>query len=239
VSRPTTSSERAAGGADVPRALRVLYCVPGAWTDEWYDDPGAWWQWCCAFLGWTTDEWRAFYARWRSGSDSVRERLSRQWGLVFFDWRRVPGGSVRGSSRAAAGAIAADLAALPPEADVTLLGHSKGGSALKHLLAEPREWTGARPARAIFVDAPVDWLREWCGRLMGLGITRCVLPSGLDVPLATVNNWLDPSGGRMRGVRNYQTFVWQDYLNPYPPHGLKGFLAERVLRDLGAVASSQ
>ena len=29
--------------------------------------------------------------------------------------------------------------------------------------------------------------------------------------------------------------VWQDYLNPYPPHGMKGFLAERVLRDVGAL----
>ncbi len=214
---------------------RVLYCVPGSWTDEWFDNPAAWWQWCCAFLGWSGDEWRAFYARWRSGSDNVRDRLSRETGLRFFDWRRVPGGSFRGSARAAADLIAADLAAFAPGADVTLLGHSKGGSALKHLLAEPREWPAAWPARAIFVDAPVDWLREWCGRLMGLGIARCALPAGGDVQLATINNWLDPSGGRMRGVRNYQTFVWQDYLNPYPPHGLKGFLAERVLSDLGAL----
>jgi hypothetical protein len=222
-------------------AGRVLYGIPGAWTDAWYDDPGAWWQWCCVFLGWSADEWRSFYARWRSGSDGVRERLSKQTGLWFFDWQRVPGGSIRGSDRAAADLIAQDLAQLPADADVTLVGHSKGGNALKHLLAVPREWRGAKPARAIFVDAPVDWLREVCSGLMGLGIARCALRiegqrgTAGEVQLATVNNWLDPSGGRLRGVRNYQTFVWQDYLNPYPPHGMKGFLAERVLRDLGAL----
>jgi len=166
-----------------------------------------------------------------------------QTGLRFFDWQQVAGGSIKGSARAAAAVIAADLAELPADADVTLLGHSKGGSAIKMLLAGP--WTapaagvdaaGARPARAILVDAPVDWLRETASRWMGLGIERCLLSSAdCPIPVVTVNNWLDPSGGRLRGVRNYQTFVWQDFLNPYPPHGMKGFLAEQVLRELGAL----
>ncbi|MGH2350140.1 MAG: hypothetical protein ACRDI2_13905 [Chloroflexota bacterium] len=250
------------------RARRVLYCVPGAWTDAWYDDPSAWWQWCCAFLGWTAEQWQAFYRRWRTASDRGRETMMDSTGLRFFDWQRVPGGSIRGSARAAAALMADDLARLPADFDVTLLGHSKGGSAIKHLLsagsdngqgagdvvpsAEGELETvgyelpsadgematagreGAKPARAILVDAPVDWLRETAGRLMGLGIEPCPFPAACGVPCVTVNNWLDPSGGRLRGMRNYQTFVWQDYLNPYPPHGMKGFLAERVLRDLGA-----
>jgi hypothetical protein len=121
---------------------------------------------------------------------------------------------------------------------VTLLGHSKGGTAVKHLLAQPRDWPGARPARAIFVDAPLDRLRELVGSWMGLKIEACRLDGTCGVPLATINNWLDPSGGRLKGVRNYQTFVWQDYLYPYPPHGMKGFLARRVLTDLGALPSA-
>jgi hypothetical protein len=219
--------------------MRVLYCVPGAWTDPWYDDPGAWWQWCCAFKGWSGDQWRAFYDRWRTAPERKRQQMMEATGLRFFDWQRVPGGSIRGPARVAAGLIAADLAALPPAADVTLLGHSKGGNALKELLVREREWPGARPARVIFVDAPVDWLREAASWLFRLGVAPCRLSQRVcDVPLATVNNWLDPSGGRLRGARNYQTFVWQDYLNPYPPHGMKGFLAERVLRDLGALPAT-
>jgi hypothetical protein len=221
-------------------ANRVFYCVSGAWTDEWYDDPVAWWQWCCAFRGWTPEEWGAFYTRWRSASDRVRERMMDETGLRFFEWSRVPGGSIRGSTRVAASAIAEDLARIPAEADVTLIGHSKGGQAVKHVLAqvhlEPP--SHPHPSRAVLVDAPLDWLRETAGRVMGLGIDRCRF-SGQEsrVPCVTINNWLDPSGGRLAGQRNYQTFVWQDYITPYPPHGLKGFLAERVLRDLGVVGS--
>jgi hypothetical protein len=218
------------------QATRVMYCVPGAWTDAWYDNPAAWWQWCSAFLGWSSDQWQAFYRRWLTAPESKRRQMMDATGLHFFDWRRVPGGSTRGSARAAAELIAHDLAQIPATADMTLIGHSKGGSALKHLLAVDREWPGARPSRAIFVDAPVDWLREVCGGLMRLGIERCRLSAtGCTIPMATVNNWLDPSGGRLEGVPNYQTFIWQDYLNPYPPHGMKGFLAERVLGDLGAL----
>ena len=217
---------------------RILSCIPGAWTDEWWDNPGAWWQWCTVFKSWSADQWRAFYDRWRTAPDTKRRELSESTGLWFFDWRRVDGGSLWGSSRAASEAIARDLAALPTDADVTLLGHSKGGTAVKHLLAQPRDWPGARPARAIFVDAPLDRLRELVGSWMGLKIEACRLDGTCDVPLATINNWLDPSGGRLKGVRNYQTFVWQDYLQPYPPHGMKGFLARRVLTDLGALPSA-
>jgi hypothetical protein len=225
----------AEAAAGPPPAARVLYCVPGAWTDAWYDDPAAWWQWCCAFLGWSPAEWQAFYQRWRSASERRRQQLMDTTGLRFFDWQRVPGGSIKGSARAAAGLIAQDLGRLPPDADVTLLGHSKGGNAIKWLLAAPRDWgAGAKPARAILIDAPVDWLRETVCRWLGLGVERCRLSArDCPIPIVTVNNWLDPSGGRLRGARNYQTLVWQDYLYPYPPHGLKGFLAQRVLRDLG------
>ena len=213
-------------------AERLLYCVSGAWTDAWYDDPGAWWQWCCAFKGWTPEEWRAFAGRWYSGSRTVREGMMASSGLIFFDWARVPGGSIKGSTRAAAEAIAADLGTLPAGADVTLLGHSKGGQAAKHILARDLP----QPSRAVLIDAPLDWLRERAARLMGLGVDPCRLPAGAcRIPCVTINNWLDPSGGRLRGLPNYQTMVWQDYLNPYPPHGMKGFLAERVLRDVGAL----
>ena len=216
---------------------RVLYCVPGAWTDEWFDNPSAWWQWACAFKGWSGEDWRAFYQRWRTASETKRRELMTENGLYFFDWRRLPGGSLWASARAAAALIAEDLAALPPETDLTLIGHSKGGNALKHLLARGTPETGAKPACAIFVDAPIDRLRELGGVLMRLKTEPCALDGSCGVPMATVNNWLDPSGGRLRGVPNYQTFIWQDYLHPYPPHGMKGFLAERVLRDLGALPS--
>ena len=215
-----------------PPAPRALYCVPGAWTDARSDDPAAWWQWCCAFAGWGPEEWAAFYGRWRSGSAAVRERLSDASGLRFFDWTRVPGGSTRGSTRVAAERIAEELKGLPAGADVTLIGHSKGGHAVKHVLAMGLP----QPSRAVLVDAPLDWLRETVGRAVGLGLDRVRFASReCRVPCVTVNNWLDPSGGRLAGLRNYQTLVWQDYLNPYPPHGMKGFLAERVLRDLGAL----
>ena len=43
-------------------------------------------------------------------------------------------------------------------------------------------------------------------------------------------------------IKAYQTLlgggnqsIWQDYLTPYPPHGMKGRLATRVFRDLGAL----
>jgi hypothetical protein len=218
--------------------MRVLYCVPGAWTEAWYDDPAAWWEWCCAFLGWTVEQWQAFYGRWRTAPERVRQRLMRATGLRFFDWQRVPGGSIKGSIHDAARLIAEDLAELPAEVDVTLLGHSKGGNAIKVLLANPDLLPagGAKPARAILVDAPVDWLREIVSKWMGFGIERCRF-HGRDcaVPVVTVNNCLDPSGGRLRGARNYQTWIWQDYLNPYPPHGMKGRLAQRVLADLDAL----
>jgi len=218
---------------------RILYAIAGAWTDEWWDNPGAWWQWCRAFKSWSAEEWRAFHTRWRTAPERKRRQLMEQTGLWFFDWRRVPGGSLWGSSRAAAELIRQDLDQLPPDSDVTLLGHSKGGHAIKHLLSSTRQWSGARPARAIFVDAPLDRLREWASRLMRLNTESCRLDAATcPIPLATVNNWLDPSGGRLKGVPNYQTFVWQDYLVPYPPHGMKGFLAERVLRDLGALPSA-
>ena len=211
---------------------RVLYCIPGAWTDEWFDNPNAWWQWVCAFQRWSGEQWLAFYQRWRTASDTKRRSLMDENGLYFFDWRRLAGGSLWASSRAAAALIEQDLAQLPAGADVTLIGHSKGGSALKHLLAR-----GATPTRAIFVDAPLDRLRELAGVLLRLKTEPCSLDGSCGVPMATINNWLDPSGGRLRGVRNYQTFIWQDHLYPYPPHGMKGFLAERVLRDLGALPS--
>jgi hypothetical protein len=220
----------------VVRARRILYCIPGSWTDAWYDDPSAWWQWACVFLGWSVEAWRAFYGRWRTAPESKREQMSAESGLRFFNWELVPGGSIRGTVREAAEVLAADLGKLPQDADLTLIGHSKGGNVIKYLLSVPREWQGAKPARAIMVDAPVDWLRESVSWLMRVGIGPCRWPAaGCGVPVVTVNNWLDPSGGRLPGVPNYQTFVWQDYLNPYPPHGMKGFLAERVLRDLGAL----
>src|SRR5919199_72661 len=109
-------------GEESPRVsvsprLRVLYCVPGAWTEAWYDDPAAWWQWCCAFLGWPVEQWHAFYTRWRTAPEHVRWRLMDATGLRFFDWQRVPGGSIKGSIRDAAALMAQDLAQLPAGAD--------------------------------------------------------------------------------------------------------------------------
>ena len=221
---------------------RILYCVPGAWTDFWYDDPNAWWQWVCAYKRWSGEEWLAFYRRWRTAPEPKRQAMSAEHGLYFFDWRRLPGGSLWASSRAAADLIAQDLASLSPAADVTLVGHSKGGHTLKHVLARftTGDWPGgATPARAIMIDSPLDRLRELAASLIGLKTEPCALDASCGVPLATINNWLDPSGGRLRGVRNYQTLIWQDYLYPYPPHGMKGFLAERVLRDVGALPSAR
>jgi hypothetical protein len=228
----TNDGQAPTGSEQAPGATRILYCVSGVWTDAWYDDPGAWWQWCCAFRPWTTEQWISFATRWHSASRAWRERLMVEHGLYFFDWSRVPGGSIRGSARAAGAAIEADLANMPHGTDVTLLGHSKGGNAVKHLLGSG----GALPSRAVLIDAPLDWLRETASRLMGLGIEPCRLTAAeCPVPCVTINNWLDPSGGRLPGLRNYQTLVWQDYLNPYPPHGMKGFLAPRVLQDIGAL----
>ncbi|NCV20583.1 MAG: hypothetical protein EBV45_01320, partial [Chloroflexi bacterium] len=53
----------------------------------------------------------------------------------------------------------------------------------------------------------------------------------------TINNWYDPSGGRLAGVPNYQVRTWNDNFHPWPPHGMKSGLARRVLGDLGAMPS--
>ena len=64
------------------------------------------------------------------------------------------------------------------------------------------------------------------------------LPALLYVRVATINNWFDPSGGRLAGVPNYQVRLWNDNFVPWPPHGMKSALARRVLSDLGAVENA-
>jgi hypothetical protein len=79
-------------------------------------------------------------------------------------------------------------------------------------------------------------LREIACAVVGLGIRPIGwhgVPDGVRV--ATVNNWYDPSGGRLRGVPNYQVRLWNDNFLPWPPHGLKSSLAQHVLADLGAL----
>jgi len=178
----------------------------------------------------------------------------RSSGVRFVDWRQVPGGSTFGTVDAAAALLQGHLDELPPGTDVTLIGHSKGGNVIKRYLTEligARHAYGMQAAggseptnhspratnvRAVMICAPVDLVREATCAALGLGIRPTRWPGVPDgAQVATVNNWLDPSGGRLHGVRNYQVRVWNDHFVPWPPHGMKSFLARRVLTDLGAI----
>ncbi|MFM7196912.1 MAG: hypothetical protein ACKO2D_03385 [Chloroflexota bacterium] len=236
---------------DVPRAC---IAIPGVWTDHWFDAPDAWWAWACAWAGWTVDDWRTFRADWDRSGRTGREALMRSSGVRFLDWRQVPGGSMFGKVDAAAAVLKGHLDELPPGTDVTLIGHSKGGNVIKRYLTGlpgARHTHGMQPAgdpelanlplrttsvRAVMICAPVDLVREIACAALGFGIRPTRWPGVPDsARVATVNNWLDPSGGRLHGVRNYQVRVWNDHFVPWPPHGMKSFLARRVLTDLGAI----
>ena len=227
-------SRLAVQGAPPPR--RNLVLVSGVMTDHWFEWPDAWREWINAFHGWAEEEWEAFWSTWRRDgiTDDERRRLMQACGLLFFDWRAVPGGSIRGSVRAAQALLYEQMRGLH---NITLIGHSRGGNVIKYLLTAGHDWVEVeKPRHAIFIDAPIDWLREVCGWLLGTGIGPCRLcPEEVGVTCVTINNWLDPIGGRIRGARNYQTCIWNDYMRPYPPHGMKGRLARRVLADLGAL----
>lgn len=223
---------------------RVLYAISGVWTDAWYDAPDAWWAWVTAFHGWTLDDWHRFRAAWGQSGQSRRENLATTSGVFFFDWQRLPGGSIRAHVDDAVALVRADLLALPPGTAVTLIGHSKGGSVIKRLLVADGlaraqsgidPWAGhATPAHAILISAPIDPLRELLCQAFGFGIRRVQWPSPPPpLPCVTINNWYDPSGGRLPGVPNYQVRIWNDNFVPWPPHGMKSFLARRVLADLG------
>lgn len=225
---------------------RALVAIPGVWTDEWFDNPDAWWAWACAWAGWSSEDWLRFRAAWDRSGVGRREALALATGIRFLDWRRVPGGSIRGRVDAAVALLVADLRAMPIGTPVTLIGHSKGGNVIKHLLAADRRsreaglhpvWEGGgAPAHAVIVCAPVDPVREVACAAMGLGVRPVRWPGGTPaIPMATVNNWYDPSGGRLAGVPNYQVRRWNDHFVPWPPHGMKSFLARRVLGDLGAL----
>jgi len=229
-------------------SARVLYAIPGIWTDSWFDAPDAWWAWVCAFAGWSMDDWHRFRSRWTTAGSDARRLLSIETGITFFDWRRLPGGSTFASVDRAVATVAADLRHMNPGTSVTLIGHSKGGSVIKHLLIAahratesdlPVPWDGGATLRhGICIDAPLDLIRE-AGSIM-FGIRPRIWPAsrpGVPVACATINNWYDPSGGRLAGVPNYQVRTWNDNFHPWPPHGMKSGLARRVLGDLGAVPS--
>ncbi len=240
-------------GQGVPRsapatrvATRVLYAIPGIWTDTWFDAPDAWWAWACAFAGWSVDDWHRFRSSWSTAGSDARDLISAETGMRFFDWRRLPGGSSFASVDSAVAMVIADLRNMVPGTSVTLIGHSKGGSVIKHLLIAahratkadlPVPWDGGATLRhGICIDAPLDLIRE-VGCIM-LGIRPRIWPAsrpGVPVTCATINNWYDPSGGRLAGVPNYQVRTWNDNFHPWPPHGMKSSLAHRVLGDLGAL----
>lgn len=249
---PTPRREVAAGNP--PRAI---IAIPGVWTDAWFDAPDAWWAWVCVWAGWSLDDWRHFRARWGVSGATERQAITRATGIHFLDWRRVPGGSIRGTVDGALALLTHHLCDLPPGADVTLVGHSKGGNVIKRYLVQVADAdrandrsddrlpsTGRRSpepirVRAAMICAPVDPLREIACAALGLGIRPSRwsgVPRGVRV--ATINNWFDPSGGRLRGVPNYQVRLWNDNFVPWPPHGMKSAMARRVLSDLGAVPNA-
>ena len=225
---------------------RVLYAIPGIWTDTWFDAPDAWWAWACAFAGWSIDDWHRFRSRWITAGSDARRLLSTETGIRFFDWRQLQGGSTFASVDKAVATVVADLRNMAPGTSVTLIGHSKGGSVIKHLLIAahrateaglPLPWDGgATLHHGICIDAPLDLIRE-VGSIM-FGIRPRFWPAsrpGVPVTCATINNWYDPSGGRLAGVPNYQVRTWNDNFHPWPPHGMKSGLARRVLSELGAL----
>ena len=249
---PSPRREVAAGNP--PRAI---IAIPGVWTDAWFDAPDAWWAWVCVWAGWSLDDWRHFRARWGVSGATERQAITRATGIHFLDWRRVPGGSIRGTVDGALALLTHHLCDLPPGADVTLVGHSKGGNVIKRYLVQiadadrandrsddrlPSTGRGSPEpirVRAAMICAPVDPLREIACAALGLGIRPSRwsgVPRGVRV--ATINNWFDPSGGRLRGVPNYQVRLWNDNFVPWPPHGMKSAMARRVLSDLGAVPNA-
>ena len=241
-----TARDEGQGASRSGPATRILYAIPGIWTDTWFDAPDAWWAWVCAFAGWSLDDWHRFRSQWRTAGPDARHLLSTEAGICFFDWRRIQGGSTFASVDKAVAMVCADLREMTRGTSVTLIGHSKGGSVIKHLLiaahrateaSQPLPWDGGATLRhAICIDAPLDLIRE-VGSVM-LGIRPRIWPAsrpGVPVTCATINNWYDPSGGRLAGVPNYQVRTWNDNFHPWPPHGMKSGLARRVLGDLGAL----
>ena len=216
----------------------TIYCIAGIWTDTWWDNPVAWKSWACAFHGWSEAEWQQFATLWARtqqlaphDADRARSALMAAYRVYFYNWQRTPGGSTHGDVRHAARQVRADLQTLR---NVVLVGHSKGGAVIKYLLRADWPWgAGTRPLGAIFVDVPLDPLREVVGAVFRWGIRptlRWQPPS--DVSCLTINNWLDLSGGRLRGVENIQVWLWNDNLQPYPPHGMKSRQAPEALRRL-------
>ncbi len=233
-------------GSPVPwRRTAILYCVAGIWTDDWWGNPAAWQSWACAFHDWGEAEWQQFAALWAwarrlapRDADRVRAALMAAYRVYFYNWRRTPGGSTHGDVRQAAWHVRSDLQTLR---NVVLVGHSKGGAVIKHLLGADWPWgAGTRPLGVIFLDAPLDLLRELVGAALrwGLRPTPRWRPPA-DVPCLTINNWLDLSGGRLRGVENIQVWLWNDYLQPYPPHGMKSRQAPEAIRCLRALIHAQ
>ena len=237
-------SETAGSLATWPDAA-IIYCIAGIWTDTWWDNPVAWKSWVCAFHGWSEAEWQQFATLWARtqqlappAADRARSALMATYRVYFYNWRRTPGGSTHGDVRHAARQVRADLQTLR---NVVLVGHSKGGAVIKYLLGADWPWdAGTRPLGAIFVDAPLDPLRELVGAAFRWGLhptLRWQAPA--DVPCLTINNWLDTSGGRLRGVENIQVWLWNDNLQPYPPHGMKSRQAPEALRRLRALIDVQ
>ena len=220
------------------RHATIIYCIAGIWTDAWWDNIAAWRSWACAFHGWSETEWQRFLAQWtwtqrlgQRDAERTRSALMAAYRVYFYNWRRIPGGSTHGDVRQAALQVRSDLQMLR---NVVLVGHSKGGAVVKYLLGADWPWGAeTRPLGAIFVDAPLDLLREMVGAAFRWGLRpslRWRPPA--DVPCLTINNWLDFSGGRLRGVENVQVSLWNDYMTPYPPHGMKSRQAAAAIRRL-------
>ena len=152
----------------------IIYCIAGIWTDTWWDNPVAWKSWVCAFHGWSEAEWQQFATLWAQtqqlappAAERARSALMATYRVYFYNWRRTPGGSTHGDVRHAARQVRADLQTLR---NVVLVGHSKGGAVIKYLLGADWPWdAGTRPLGAIFVDAPLDPLRELVGSGLPVG----------------------------------------------------------------------
>ena len=237
--RPTSSLAPWPGAA-------TIYCIAGIWTDTWWDNPVAWKSWACAFHGWSEAEWQQFASLWARtqqlaphDADRARSALMAAYRLYFYNWRRTPGGSTHGDVRHAARQIRADLQTLR---NVVLVGHSKGGAVIKYLLGADWPWRRSardHSARYSWTCRSIHCVRWWERYSDGACAPPCAGSPPADVSCLTINNWLDLSGGRLRGVENIQVWLWNDNLQPYPPHGMKSRQAPEALGRLRALIHAQ
>lgn len=221
--------------------------VPGVGSENDYNDPIAWKAWIKALQGWGEDEWGEYYAAWKDAPSwksspgvTTKSEIAKKFGVKIFNWQNVDGGSWFGDVGDAASLLSYQMKDMQ---DVTILAHSKGGAVAEEYLH--RMQTGASGgaltavARFALIDPAINPVFDLMGLLGVAGFQHNVVSlanwngSSRKPAVETINNWLDPIGGRIEGAKNFQALTIESFAaSRFPPlaavnwyvqgiHGLK------------------